>query len=42
MRYKNTFSRYENTDHKIGLKKIIFFTIRMIKKTSRNETIYYI
>lgn len=26
MRYQNTFSRYENTDHKIGLKKIIFFS----------------
>lgn len=38
-----TLSMYANTDHKISLKKIVFFSIRVIKKkTSPNETIYYI
>lgn len=37
-----TLSMYANTDHKISLKKIVFFSIRVIKKNSPNETIYYI
>lgn len=37
-----TLSMYANTDHKISLKKIVFFSIRVIKKKSPNETIYYI
>lgn len=27
-----TLSMYANTDHKISLKKIVFFSIRVIKK----------
>lgn len=36
------FLMYVNIDYKISLKKIVFFSIRVIKKKLLNEIIYYI